>query len=227
MLLILTASCARFKTQICEACQLIEKDGDTALEVIKNLSPAELQLKDSEGKTPFYWSVVSGAKEVRNVLVEKISRETLLSEPAHLTLIQDCAGMPSCQPINLSVLFAMGFRVGAQSVKNAIVSAGECSLPKMDLLLGMKASVRSRAADGSNLLHAIVTRGAEGRPMAPRACLVKAITRLKRYAPALMKERNRAGQTPLQFAQALANTPERWGTNITKSSIEVLVKALR
>lgn len=220
-------SCARFKTRICEACGIIERQGDEGLENLKIMAPAELRLKDSDGRTPFYYAVYHGANKSRNLIIEKTAREEILKDPAHQDIITICAASPYCSVNGLMALSTMGFRPDQRSLPGWINDPVTCSTDKFDALINLKASTGLRTPTGQNLLHQLFDRGLSGRPKAPRKCLVHAIRKIRRVAPKLSKEKNQNGQTPLAYAQATLKNPEKWGSNIKRGDIEVLLRVLK
>lgn len=226
-LLTLLAGCGSLKTPICHACGLIERQGDEAIEILKTMSPLELSLKDADGFTPLYWSVYHDANKARNVILEKVDREKLLAEPVHAELIRVCAGAPRCSVNSLTALATIGFKIGPEALGASLVNTEKCSKEKFETLLTFRANRRHRDAAGNNLLHQIVGRAVRGRPKANQQCLLHGIKRLRRLTPALAKEKNKAAQTPHQYALVILRDPEKWGSSVTKAELTAIARALR
>ena len=119
----------------------------------------------------------------------------------------------------------MGYVPSVESLVSA-VAYSDGGLEKFHVLKRARAKPFSVGAEKDNLQHLLVARSAVGRLPVTRENLAAAISETISENPELKLEKNLKNMTPLELAHHLQNSPDQWGSNITKSSFDLVISAL-
>lgn len=226
LLLFGTASSNEATKDQCYACDLIEKEGDSSLKIIRNLSYEELTRASEQGETPFYWSIFHGANQIRDFLIETLKKEDLISVKKASELYIACANNIRCPLENFDTLTNLKFAVNKQALVATITGTQECSIKKFKKLIDLGASPIERYQKEYNILHLIVDRSRRGRLLFERDCLISAVKLVNLRHPDLKSQKNQDGYTPKQLARYLRDHKQEWGSGIKKTDFDSLIKAL-
>jgi hypothetical protein len=197
-----------------------------ALVYIKTLPTAQLLEKGDLGRTRFFWAVCNGTNQIRDYILSKVDGEILADDPENQKLFGCCNFNSWCPADNIKGIGSLGFRPSTEDLLVSLANTTQCSTPKFDATFALNPPLDTKIG-GGNILHQIVAKSAQGRPVLDRACLVHAIDQISKKAPQLLSEKNIDARTPLEAALYLKTHPKQWGSSIQAKDFNPLIEELQ
>jgi hypothetical protein len=159
-------------------------------------------------------------------ILSKVDGEILADDPENQKLFGCCNFNSWCPADNIKGIGSLGFRPSTEDLLVSLANTTQCSTPKFDATFALNPPLDTKIG-GGNILHQIVAKSAQGRPVLDRACLVHAIDQISKKAPQLLSEKNIDARTPLEAALYLKTHPKQWGSSIQAKDFNPLIEELQ